>query len=129
MQKNLTFFLADDDPDDREFFTLALRKIDPTIKCVITKDGCEALDFFKENESFIPDFIFLDFNMPRVNGKECFLELRKINRITEVTTYIYSTSLNEKENLLEIGITDYIQKPYTLKELIKMLSELIQKNS
>ena len=81
MQKNLTFFLADDDPDDREFFTLALRKIDPTIKCVITKVGCEALDFFKENESFIPDFIFLDFNMPRVNGKECFLELRKINRI------------------------------------------------
>jgi CheY-like chemotaxis protein len=128
MQKPLIFFLADDDADDREFFMLALRKIDTAIKCVVAKDGAEALEIIKRDESFIPNFIFLDFNMPRMNGKECFLEIKKIDRLKNIPIYMYSTSLNEKENLLRIGITDYIQKPYTLKQLIKMLSEIIEKN-
>jgi CheY-like chemotaxis protein len=128
MRKPLSFFLADDDADDREFFILALKKIDPTIKCIVAKDGSQALEIIKGDTNFTPDFVFLDFNMPRMNGKECFLEMKKIDRLKNIPFYIYSTSLNERENLLEIGITDYIQKPYTLKELITMLAEIIEKN-
>ena len=61
MQQKISFFLIDDDIDDREIFTLALKDIDSSIKCTTAKDGAEALDFIENNKNFIPNFIFFRF--------------------------------------------------------------------
>lgn len=127
MQKIITFFLIDDDLDDQEFFMLALRDINPEIKCIMAKDGCEALEIIKKNKDFIPDFIFLDLNMPRVNGKECLVEMKKIEQLKNTPIYIYSTSSTNRDKIemAELGAKSCIKKPCTIKELVSVLSQVI----
>jgi CheY-like chemotaxis protein len=62
-------FVIDDDYDDIVFFKDAIHQIDPSIKCVASKDGVSALELLSKPAQ-IPDFIFLDLNMRRMNGKE-----------------------------------------------------------
>jgi CheY-like chemotaxis protein len=127
MQHKVSFFLIDDDIDDREIFILALKDIDSTIKYTTAKDGAEALNFIEQNENFIPNFIFLDLNMPRVSGRECLVELRKITRLQKIPIYIYTTSSSDRDKLelLNMGATGFITKPYTIKKLVEILSQII----
>src|ERR1700739_3500683 len=97
MQKEISFFLIDDDADDREIFSLALGKADQKVKCVVARDGEEALDILKGNKEFTPDSIFLDLNMPRMDGRECLVEIRKIERLKNIPICIYTTSSLEKD--------------------------------
>src|ERR1700758_1411683 len=131
MNKEIVFFVVDDDADDRDIFTMALACIRNKTKCITAKSGDEALALLKSNQEFIPDFIFLDINMPRVNGKECLIEIRKIERLKNIPIYIYSTSLADKERVetLSLGATDYFVKPYSIKILIDILSKIILTNT
>ena len=126
MQQDLSFFLIDDDLDDQEIFVLAIEDIDTSIHCKTASDGCEALNILKENENFIPDYIFLDLNMPRVNGRECLVEMRKIPRLKSIPIYIYSTSSSEKDRIetLSLGATGFITKPNSIDELVRILSDI-----
>ena len=127
MNKEIVFFVVDDDADDRDIFTMALGCIRYKTKCITAKSGEEALELLKKNEEFIPDFIFLDINMPRVGGKECLVEIRKMEWLKNVPVYIYSTSLadKDKEETLSLGATDYFVKPYSVKILIDILTKII----
>jgi CheY-like chemotaxis protein len=126
MSKEIVFFLVDDDADDRLIFTMALGCLHSKIECITAKDGEEALEMLK-NETFTPDFIFLDLNMPRVDGKECLVQIRKMERLQKVPVYIYSTSLQEKdrEETLSLGATGYFIKPYSTTALVNMFSKII----
>ena len=70
------FLIGDDDPDDQELFLEALKEIDEDFVCVTAFDGQEVLDKL-ENSLFVPDMIFLDLNMPKMNGHECLKEIKK----------------------------------------------------
>ena len=70
--------LVDDDIDDHEIFCMALENLENCYKCIFAKDGIEALEILKNEEIFIPDIIFLDLNMPRMNGIDCLYEIKKI---------------------------------------------------
>lgn len=54
---------ADDDVDDCELLVEALEKIDPKIECTMVNDGRQALNILTD-ETPLPDYIFLDVNMP-----------------------------------------------------------------
>jgi len=131
MSKEILFFVVDDDADDRDIFTMALGCIRHKTRCITAKSGEEALELLKKNEEFIPDFIFLDINMPRVNGKECLIEMRKMERLKKVPIYMYSTSFTDKDKVetLSLGATDYFVKPYSVKILIEILSKIILKSA
>jgi len=127
MSKEIVFFVVDDDADDRDIFTMALGCIGHKVKCVTAKNGEEALELLKNDETFVPDFIFLDINMPRVDGKECLVEMRKMERLKNTPVYIYSTSLADKDRIetLNLGADDYFMKPYSVKILIDIISKII----
>jgi DNA-binding response OmpR family regulator len=131
MSKEILFFVVDDDADDRDIFTMALGCIRHKTRCITAKSGEDALELLKKNEEFIPDFIFLDINMPRVNGKECLIEMRKMERLKKVPIYMYSTSFTDKDKVetLSLGATDYFVKPYSVKILIEILSKIILKSA
>lgn len=117
----------DDDDDDKEVFSLALRKIDPSIECMTASDGLEALSILRK-KTFVPDYIFLDLNMPQMNGKECLTELRKHAHLDDVPIIIYSTSSHEKdkEETKSLGANRFITKPPLVSTLVEMLEALFR---
>jgi CheY-like chemotaxis protein len=122
-----TLLLIDDDFDDRDTFLLSIKEVDPLIHCVTAKDGREAIEMLQNDESFIPDFIFLDLNMPRMGGKEFLVAVRKFERMKNVLIYIYTTSAanKDKEEALALSAAGFITKPYTINKLKEILSELL----
>jgi CheY-like chemotaxis protein len=125
MLTRMTWFLVDDDPDDREIFFLALKKMDRPIDCQVAKDGIEALEKLKV-ETFTPDCIILDLNMPFMDGKKCLIEIKKIERLKKIPVYIYSTSSESKlkDELKHLGAEDYIEKPSSISLLGEIITEL-----
>lgn len=117
--------LVDDDPDDREFFLFALEDIG-SFTVTEAKDGMEALEYFKD-ASFQPDIVFLDINMPRMNGREFLAEFDKHACRKEIPIIVISTSshgadINEMKRL---GAESYIVKPPSIRNLVFEIREKI----
>ncbi len=88
MSKNRVFFIVDDDTDDQELFIEAVSEVDETIKCLSASDCEIALDLLKNRKMELPDMIFLDLNMPRLNGKQCLAELKKQAHLRDIPVII-----------------------------------------
>jgi CheY-like chemotaxis protein len=124
----LTCFLVDDDIDDIEIFALAMEDLGGDFTCVTAADGIDAIQKLQGDESFTPDFIFLDLNMPRMNGKQCLAEIKKIERLMSTPVIIYSTSSNSKDvdETLRMGATHFLTKPSSISTLTQELASLLQ---
>jgi CheY-like chemotaxis protein len=126
-KKHLSCLVIDDDLDDQEIFRMALERVDPKIRCLFANDGVRGLERLYVDASFIPDFIFVDINMPRINGFECINEIRKISWLKEVPVYVYSTSLNPAviEQCRKLGAKDCVQKFAEINDLSGYLEKLL----
>lgn len=124
----MTYFLIDDDMDDQEIFCMAVKEVDASVSCIFANDGIKGLAALA-NEQFMPDCIFIDLNMPRMNGNECLVEIKKIHRLSHIPVIIYSTSSDQKliSKSMELGASDFIVKPPGFKTLTDILREIIQK--
>lgn len=109
MKQNNRVMLVDDDKDDQLFLQEAINDLFPNMECISINNGKDALDFIEKNPP-PPRYIFLDLNMPYMNGFEFLKEFKKENNQT--TIYIYSTSSNikDKEKAKSLGAKDYITK-------------------
>ena len=119
---------ADDDIDDCELIVEALEQIDPGIECTMVSDGKQALNVLNE-EAALPDYIFLDVNMPVMDGKHCLMEIKKDHRLKDIPVVIYSTSQNENEisELYAMGAREYLKKPNSFSDLCFSLREVIER--
>ena len=128
--RTTTAFLIDDDTDDQELFSYAMEKADNSVQCVFANDGVNAIEKINSEKDFIPDYIFIDMNMPRMNGQQCLKELKKIDRLKNIPVFMYSTSAvpSEIEENLKLGATDFILKPTDIKDLTVILGKILSKN-
>lgn len=94
----MLIFNVDDDSDDREIFSDVIKSVNPQIACVLFESGEDLLDFLASNVA-LPDFIFIDINMPKMNGYECVQQIRSHDMFREVKIIMYSTSFNPEEQL------------------------------
>jgi len=122
-------YLADDDSDDREFFADALLEIEPDVVLKQAPDGMHILDdLVTLANSELPEFIFLDINMPGKSGLECLKEIRSSEgELKEVNIVMLSTS-SDPENIQkasELGATFYAVKPSCFERLKSMLEEVL----
>lgn len=126
MKANRKFFIADDDPDDQELFIDALHEINELFECVTATDGTEALESLSRH-LFVPDIIFLDLNMPKMDGKVCLSEIKKDKFLKEIPVIIYSTSSEKKDimDAMQLGAAYYLQKPTRFQELSRALLKII----
>lgn len=122
--------LADDDEDDRLFFTDAFDELKMTTKVNTFNDGVFLMDYLDSKDAVIPHILFLDLNMPRKTGKECLLEIKKDPRFNQMAIAIYSTSASEEdiEDTFVKGANIYIKKPSDFKKLKKILSNVVSTN-
>jgi len=116
--------IVDDDKDDRFFFRSAIRKNNPSYECIEAEDGADALEQLRKAKQ-LPDFIFLDLNMPKMDGRECLKELKKDKNLNKIPVIIYSTSGYQ----VDIKVTKELGADYFLTKLSDIYSlpeELIE---
>ena len=118
MEKTLHILLIDDDPDDGYLFKEALAALNENILFNYKSSGSDALQWLSTTND-LPHYIFLDLNMPRMNGMEVLREIKKASCCSHIPVIIYSTSNNElhKEESKRDGASLYITKPFKLADL------------
>ncbi len=119
--------LIDDDHDDQVFLRGAINDLFPNLECVSLNNGKDALKFIEENPP-PPSYIFLDLNMPYLNGFEFLKEFKKGKSNMETSIYVYSTSSNprDREKAKNLGADEYIVKFSDLNALKLKLKHVIQ---
>jgi CheY-like chemotaxis protein len=127
MKQPKTLYLVDDDSDDMDFFCEAVSTIDRSIICVRANNSDTALKAFKSHDVPLPDMIFLDLNMPLVDGRQFLAEIKMLPPYSHIPVIIYSTSSHTKdiEETRQLGASGFLSKPYSLEELVSELNTIL----
>jgi CheY-like chemotaxis protein len=128
MPKQMIVYIIDDDRDDQVFLIQALIELDASIECFTAKNGQEGLHKLETAAIPLPSFIFLDLNIPRINGRQVLFELKNDPAYKDILVIIYSTSSNEKDRteLKSLGATDYLVKQSDDAALKAELRKILQ---
>jgi CheY-like chemotaxis protein len=124
--KRLNVILADDDDDDRYMFNEAIKELRLDINTQMVRDGLELMNCL-ENSEQLPDMIFLDLNMPVMDGFQCLEKIRKNIRYKDVSIIIYSTASSDIyiNKTFSLGANIYLIKPNSFNELKDLLYKII----
>ena len=122
--------LADDDEDDRTFFSDAFEELKIKTKVSLFNDGLQLMSFLNNLESVLPHILFLDLNMPFKSGIDCLYEIKANERLKNMAIAIYSTSASDDdiEATFVSGANIYIKKPNDFATLKKILNEVVTMN-
>lgn len=128
MMASKTCLLIDDDHDDQLIFTLALKQVSGSILCVTADNGLDALQKLGQ-ASFLPDYIFMDLNMPGMNGIECLLKIKDLEHLRNTPIIIYTTSSNQRDMMEThaLGASAFITKPCHISDLSEKLHEVFRR--
>ena len=113
--------VVDDEEMLREVAKLMLTKCGYEV--ILAENGAEAIEIFKERQQEIKA-ILLDMSMPKMSGKEAFIEIKKINKNAKI---IMNSGLKQDKRLIEVmnmGADGFIQKPYTFENLANKIKEI-----
>ena len=91
---------------------------------ITAKDGKEGVDIFREKCGEIK-VVLLDMVMPNMSGKEAYIEIKKIHPGVKT---LLTTGFREDQRVrdaLKLGIDAFIQKPFSMVELSRTISEVI----
>ena len=122
--------LADDDEDDRLFFTDAFDELKINTIVNTVNNGKELLNFLNHPDTVLPNIVFLDLNMPILNGIDCLKQIKLNEKYKDIAIAIYSTSSSDQdvEDTFVLGANIYIKKPSNFDDLKKILSDVITIN-
>lgn len=118
--------LIDDDQDDQYVFSIVIEKLNKSIRFDVADDCPEALRKLEAEPAFLPDLIFLDLNLPGINGVDCLIRIKANPRLSHIPVVIYTTS-SSKEDLIKtrgLGAVAFITKSYHIKDLTRKLTDL-----
>lgn len=117
--------LTDDDADDLMLFEEAIREIPLSVQLLSVDNGFELLRLLDSN--YLPNFIFLDVNMPGKSGKECLREIKSNPQLHDISVIMYSTSNNRDDidTCYTRGADLYVIKPSLFTDIVKMLQKVL----
>jgi len=119
-------FIVDDDTDDIDFFQEVLHDMNSNITCSVALNGETALKLLKDPKNELPDYIFVDLNMPRINGKQLLKEIKSTDSLKHIPVIIYSTTGAESDinEIKRLGAKTFLIKPTRRDELMKQLKTI-----
>jgi CheY-like chemotaxis protein len=119
--------VVDDDEDDRDFFREAVAELDPSMRCIQASGGEEALEILRSQAEVLPDYIFLDLNMPKMCGKSLLIALKNDGQLKKIPVIIWSTSSDPKhaQETLQLGADSFLIKPVELGKLCNKIQSLL----
>jgi CheY-like chemotaxis protein len=124
---DFTYFLIEDDPDDQEFFCSALEAVSPGSQCITAVNGHQALEMLRTGR-VKADVIFLDLNMPLMNGFQFLEEIKKSPEFTEIPIIVLSTSSDQisKQKSLRLGARNFLTKPHKFSDWEDIVKKQLQ---
>lgn len=116
----------DDDGDDQEFFEIALQTVDKNIQLNFAKNGLDGYNKLTGMETK-PGLIFLDLNMPLMDGKQFLEKIKKDPDYCHIPIAIYSTSsaTTDKEQTIGMGANYFVTKPNRIDDIVKILQNIL----
>jgi len=123
-----TILLIDDDEDDAQFFADALKELSFGLTMEHCTGGQEAIDKLSYERIKAPDIIFLDLNMPALNGWDSLRAIKKIAGMQQIPIVMYSTANLEQGGLSpeDVGAAAFYQKSNSFNELKNSLAYLLR---
>lgn len=120
--------IIDDDLDDQDLLVEALNEIDDTLICYKSDNGQEGIKSLQSNLIPRPHLIFVDINMPKVDGRQFLEQIKKDAILKDIPVVIYSTTHDEVEHkkLIKSGAAFFFKKPSNFNDLKKNLQELLE---
>ncbi|MFC1617259.1 AAA family ATPase [Candidatus Margulisiibacteriota bacterium] len=109
--------LCDDDSFNLHFADMVFKD---KFNYLLVKSGPEAIAAIK-NKKF--DLIFMDLNMPQMDGRQVYLEIRKIEKATPIVALTADAMKGTEEQLRYFGFDDYISKPFKEKQIISYIAK------
>ena len=118
--------LIDDDEDDQFIFKDALQETCSSWECITARHGLEGLQILSQ-VSVLPTIIFLDLNMPIMNGEEFLRRIKQHHQYKSIPVIIFSTtnSPGDKQRLLQMGASRFITKSGDFNILKENLVEIL----
>lgn len=122
-----TILLVDDDYDDQLLFKDALAEADDSVLYLSANNGIDALEKLNSENITIPDLVFMDVNMPKMNGIDCLKEIKKSEKLKPIPIMMYSTSSfsEYQKECFENGAIGYIVKPDDYWQLCDKLKDIL----
>lgn len=123
--KKLKILLAEDNVINQKVAILNLEKLGHSV--VIVPDGIQAVEKFISES---PDVIFMDIQMPEMDGVEATGKIRELEKNNKVLNRIpiiamtANTLKNDKELFIEAGMDDYLCKPFNVSELVRVIDRI-----
>lgn len=129
MRNPLTIFYADDDLDDLEFFKKIIQMNGEEYRLITHKNGDQLLQAL-ENPPPSPALLFLDINMPGLNGLDVLKTLRESDRYMKLPIIMLSTTQEDSivQKSLELGASYYVPKASNFNELKRSIEFALQIN-
>ncbi|MGZ5049480.1 MAG: response regulator [Methylobacter sp.] len=122
--------LLEDEPSDAYLVKMALKEGKLLANLHHVPDGREGLDFLNKAGKYAqvprPDLIFLDLNMPRMNGCEFLEAVKADERFRSIPVVVLTTSDVEKDVMhsYQLGATSYITKPVDMPQFVKAVQQI-----
>ena len=122
--------LVEDSPGDVRLTRDAFRATNESIRLHVAVDGVEAMDFLKHRGTFQnsprPDFILLDLNIPKMDGREVLAQIKRDNDLKTIPTIILTTSDSEADikKSYELQANCYLNKPVQLEDFENVVKSI-----
>ncbi|MBW2732787.1 MAG: protein kinase [Deltaproteobacteria bacterium] len=118
--------IVDDDPETRTIFRTAIKVGFPDTSVVEATDGVQGLDLAKTTK---PDLMFVDLNMPGMNGLELVASLRADESTHEMELVVVSSNLDTEACRLlgSLGVTTFLAKPVELSQLVDVVRSALKR--
>jgi CheY-like chemotaxis protein len=127
-QRKRSLVIAEDDEDDREFYEAALTESAKCVDFVFVGNGVELIEYLRAHES-LPDLIFLDLNMPLMDGREALKVIRSHPKFKDIPVVCITTSSNKDDRSLCFGHgAGFFTKPARISEFSALVQSQVRKS-
>ncbi len=120
-------FIAEDDEDDLDLFATVAKQLVPEAEIVSATDGIYLFENLRDQTPPLPDVIFLDINMPKMDGYECLKRIKEDAAWKHIPIIILSTSVLPKDidYMHNLGAACYMKKQNTFSQFKLKLEEAL----
>lgn len=131
--RGVTIMITDDDPDDRLLIREALEEAHLDCSIEFFTDGLDLLDYLHGRgdyalrpKAILPGLLFLDLNMPRMDGRETLQKIKQDPRLRRIPVVVLTTSSSEEDVLMtyDLGVNSFITKPANFEALVKIMESI-----